>query len=155
MVAGEHPMQAKTNPFMILELPTVAGKAAIAARAQELSEVDGEARLLVRWAVDQLLTSASARLRHELAEVPGAIYRDPEWLTFERRHRRRPPDAAALAAASPPPGLADVDLQALLDLLLEGLLELPLPDLEPALRAAPFAPGCGDSPLEVNDVIFR
>ena len=148
-------MQAATNPFTLLELPTTADKAAIAARAQELSEVDGEARLHVRWAVDQLLGSAATRLRHELFEVPGAVYRDPEWLGFERRHRKRPTAAATLAAASPPPRLADVDLPALLDLLLDGLLELPVPDLEAALRAAPFAPGCGASPLELSDVIFR
>lgn len=146
----------KPNPFKVLELPRHASNEDIVCRGRELSELatSDEQRLLCRWAVEQLITKPLTRLEHELFEVPGAQYQDPEWDRFLRRHRRNPVDLTALAQNSPSPTLRDFNLALLIQWFLEGLLALPRADLGKALEHLPVSLDCGPPPLEVRHVIF-
>lgn len=146
----------KPNPFKVLELPRQASNEDIVCRGRELSELatSDEQRLLYRWAVEQLITNPLTRLEHELFEVPGAQYEDPEWDHFLRRHQRNPVNLTALAQKSPPPTLTDFNLALLIQWFLDELLNLPQADLGKALEHLPFSLDCGPPPLEVRHVIF-
>ncbi len=151
MIANDKP-----NPFQVLGLPTDASNDDIVSRSQELSDLAAseEERLLVRWAVEQLITHPFTRLEYELFEIPGARYEDEEWEELVRKNRRNPVDLEALRGDASPPRLEDFDLAALLALLLDALLEAPPIDIRPALEAPPAAPDAGAPPLEVAHVVF-
>jgi hypothetical protein len=146
----------KPNPFRILGLPTNAGNDEIVSHGRELYEtVDtDEKRLLIRWAMEQLITHPLTRLEYELFEVPGTQYDDSDWERFLRNHRRNPIDVAALARKAPQPRPEDFDLGKLPQMILEDLLSLPPVDVSAALDHAPFEAGFGPPPLEVRDVLF-
>lgn len=145
----------KPNPFLLLGLPTTATRQEIVERGQELCDLaDSEsARGLYRWALEQLITNPQRRLEYELFELPDAVYENAEWERFCRIHSRLPnrPDPGGGAA---PPTVADVDLGALMDLVLEDMLQWPEPDPSQAAAFPPFDPGPGPPPLEITDVLF-
>src|SRR4051794_20543105 len=107
----------KPNPFQVLGLPTDASEAAIAERAEELSDLapTDEARRLHRWARERVITHPGTRLEYEIFEVPGTRYEDRDWEQFVKRHRRNPVDLQALAAAATTPQMTDFDLAELID----------------------------------------
>jgi len=146
----------KPNPFHVLGLPTNATQADIAARAEELSDLapTDEARLLYRWAREQIITHPRTRLEYEIFEVPGAQYDDDGWERFSNKYRRNPVDVRGLAAAGGDLDVSDFDLVALMSVLLDGLLEVPPPDATALVAHAPFEVGSGPPPIEVRDVIF-
>lgn len=146
----------KPNPFKVLKLPTDATNKDIVARGQELCELaeTDKQRLLYRDAIQELITHPLTRLEYELFEIPCARYEDSEWERFSREHRRNPIDLSALASEGPPPSLQDFDLEALINLLLDGLLTVQRADIRVAIENPPFNIGCGLPSLEVRDVIF-
>lgn len=146
----------KSNPFQVLKLPADTTNKDIVARGQELTNTaeTNEQRLLYRKAVEELITNPSTRLEYELFEIPGSRYEDPDWERFVRLHRRNPINLSALANEVPPPGLLDFDLEALIDLLLDGLLAVKEAEIRDAVENTPFKAGCGRPSLEVRDVIF-
>jgi hypothetical protein len=72
-------------------------------------------------------------------EVPGTDYEQAQWKRFERKYRRNPVNLQALSESISPPSVGDFDLPALIDILLDGLLDVPEP---------------GPLPVEVRDVIL-
>jgi hypothetical protein len=145
----------KPNPFEILSLPTRASEADIAARAEMLTvtAMEAEKDRLYRWAREQVITHPRTRLEYEIFEMPGAIYHDPEWDRFEGKFARNPVDLRSVARGAAPV-LADFDLVALISILLDGLLEVPEPDLGRLVANPPIDAGFGPPPVEVRDVIF-
>ena len=144
------------NPFQILGLPTSASNAEIVERGQDLSDAapTQDERRLYRWAIEQLITKQSTRLVHELFEVPGADYEDPEWEGFARSFARNPVNLSELVRNSAEVGPEDFDVLGLIDLVLDGLLEVSALDSEAALLEPPVEADCGPPPLEVRDVLF-
>ncbi|WP_147339335.1 hypothetical protein [Actinomadura spongiicola] len=145
-----------TNPFHVLGLPTDADRETIARRGRELSDLAAteEERTLCGWAMRELIGAPGVRLVHALTEAPGAAYRDEEWRDFARRHRRNPANVKALKESAGTLRDTDIDLPAVLDLILDWLLTPPTVDVAEALRHAPLPPGPGAPPLEVTDVLF-
>lgn len=148
----------KPNPFEVLGLPVDANDAAIVARGGDLLQTSAsdEQRQLYRWAIDELTTRASTRLRYELYEPPDTQYEAERegWSVFARKHKINPIKRPRLDKETPELNLEDFDLEALLEMLLEGLLVVPEADITPALRESPFARETIALPLEVRDVIF-
>ena len=144
------------NPFQVLGLPTGATSAEIVSRGRDLSDLAAseEQRRLCRWAVEQLLSTPQTRREYELFEMPGTLYRDPDWEHFVLTHRHYPVNLRAWLEKSPPPTLEDFNLAAVVALVLEGLLIAPEVDLTAAVALCPFAPDSGPPPLEVRHVIF-
>lgn len=143
------------NPYHLLGLPVDADNETITRRGQELADLadsDAERDRYVR-AVRELIGDPVTRRLHQIREVPGAAYRDEQWSDFDRRHRRNP------AAAGKPAGgaglrAADFDLVAIIDGLLDDLLEAPDVDLAAGIRNAPVKPRPAPPPPEVADVLF-
>ena len=146
----------KPNPFEVLAVPVTATDAEIAASAQELGDLaeTEEDRQLYRWAREQLATHPRTRREYTIFEVPGAIYDEPGWSAFEQRHRRPPVNVRGLAGEAVALTVEDFDLVALVGLLIDGLLDVPAPDLARPLAAPPVPFGPGWFPLEIRDVIF-
>lgn len=143
------------NPFEILGLPIDATEEDVAERAWELETgADPDERLRYRWAREQIVTHPRTRREYEVFEVPGTAYQDPEWDEFARRHKRNPVDLRPLAATIAPPGLADIDLVELIGVLLDGLLDVPAPDVAAVLAETPVPIGLAPPPVEVRDVAF-
>ena len=144
----------KPNPFFVLGLPKDATRADIVARGQELYETaeTKEEGLLFRWATEQLITNPRSRLEYELFELPDTRYEDPIWESFVRAHRKKPVDLNALAGETPP-GVEDIDMAALIRLLLDSMVTLTDADITTAIDGSPFMP-VYKLPLEVRDVIF-
>jgi hypothetical protein len=131
----------KPNPFAVLGLPTSASPQDIAERAQELdalAESDSQ-RQLYRWARERIITHPRTRLEYEVFEVPGTDYEQAQWKQFERKYRRNPVNLQALSESVSPPSVGDFDLPALIDILLDGLLDV--------LESGPL-------PVEVRDVVL-
>ncbi|TDB91402.1 hypothetical protein E1264_01875 [Actinomadura sp. KC216] len=145
-----------TNPFHILGLPADATPETITQRGRELSDLAAseEERSLCGWAMRELIGAPETRLVHLLTEAPGAAYRDEEWQDFARRHRRNPANVKALKESAGTLRDTDVDLAAVLDLILDWLLAPPEVDLIEGVRNAPLPPTPGAPPLEVTDVLF-
>jgi hypothetical protein len=146
----------KPNPFEVMGLPTSASERDIADRVQELydlAETD-EKRQLYRWAREAIITHPLTRLKYEVFEVPGAEYQHAQWERFEGRYGRNPIDLRALVASAGPPAVADFDLPALIEILLDGLLDVPEPDIAIVVADPPIKAGLGPLPVEVRDVIF-
>ena len=146
----------KPNPFHVLCLPTDAVNDDIVGEGQVLSDLaaDDDERLLIRWALEQLLTHPLTRLGYEIFEVPGAQYHDEAWEALVRKNRRNPVDLTAMRRGAEPPGPGDFNLTALLDLSLDGLLTTPPVDVRAAIDEPPVPPGHGAPPLEVAHVVF-
>ncbi len=144
----------KPNPFFVLGLPSDATRADIVAREQELYETaeTKEEGLLFRWAKEQLITNPRIRLAYELFELPDTNYEDPIWESFVRAHKKKPGDLNALTRENPP-SVEDIDLAALIRLLLDDLVTLPDADISAAIDESLFKLDYR-LPLEVRDVIF-
>jgi hypothetical protein len=145
----------KPNPFSVLRISTDACAEDIVARGQELSDLadDDEQRLLVRWAVEALITHPHARAMYELFEMPATSYDEEAWARFARRHRRNPITLPANSDEEAAPVEA-FDLVALIDALLDDLARVPEPHPAPALVARPTRPDLGPPTVGVWDVIF-
>ena len=146
----------KPNPFQVLGLPTNATMKEVVERGQEVDQEaeTEEARLLCRWAVEQLRTNPHTRLEYELFEIPATQYEDQEWDNFARANKINPVNLASLAREAAPARLEDFNLHSLIELLLDGLLTIPVADIALIADSSPFLPGYGPPPLEVRDVIF-
>jgi hypothetical protein len=145
----------KPNPFQVLGLPTTATKAEIVTRGEELCATsEPDEQLLCRWAIEQLITHPFTRLEYELAEVPDTHYEDEAWNAFMRKHKRNPMKRANNIEEVAPLCLADFNLTALLQLVLEDLLIVPEVNVTSASLDSPFLPDHNAPPLEVQDVIF-
>jgi hypothetical protein len=153
---GFDPPNDKPNPFQVLQLSADATNAEIVERGKDLNDgaVTKEEAQLYRWAMEQLITHPMTRLAYELLEMPGAQYGDDDWERFAKLNKKAPIDLAAMARASATPGLADFNLAALIELLLDGLLKIEPADVRVAVEHAPFVPSGGLPPVEVRDVIF-
>lgn len=143
------------NPFQVLGLPVTATKAEIVERHNHLCEVTPEEQHpRLHQARRELLTHPAERRMHEVLEIPGTRYQERErtWRTFERRHRRNPVDRTVLRESAAGLRVDDIDLAAVIGLLLDGLLTFPEVDIEPALAEAPAY----ENPrmMEVHDVLF-
>lgn len=145
----------KPNPFLALALPTDATKAEIVARGQELYEMaeSKDAGLLFRWAMEQLITNPRTRLAYELCEMPDTRYEDQAWERFVRVHKRKPVDLEALTRDLPPPSIDDIDMAAVMRLLLDSMLTVNKPDIRVAIDGSPYMP-VYQLPMEVRDVLF-
>ncbi|HLZ57837.1 MAG TPA: hypothetical protein VKR06_12885 [Ktedonosporobacter sp.] len=148
----------KPNPFEVLGLPVEATVAAITKRGEALVQTaaSDEQRRLYHWAIAELTTRSSTRLRYELYEPPDTQYQAEReaWNSFARKHKINSVKRSALAKETPALSLEDFNLEALLGLLLEGFLAVPPTDIIPAIKASPFAREAIAPPLEVRDVIF-
>jgi len=146
----------KPNPFRVLGLPTSADTSDVTERGQELVELaeTEQEELRYRWAMEQLITNASTRSEYEIFEVPDADYDRDDWDRFCRSYQRNPVKIKEVVEQQQPPAPEDFDVSALIDLVLEALLEMPQADLKAAVDNSPFEPGIGPLPLEVRDVVF-
>lgn len=148
----------KPNPFEVLGLPVNASDAAIVARGRALLQTSAsdEQQQLYRWAIDELTTRASTRLRYELYELPNTKYEAEreQWSAFVRKHKINPVRRPRLAKETPELSLEDFNLEALLESLLDGFLAVSEADITPVIRESPFAREAIALPLEVRDVIF-
>jgi len=145
----------KPNPFVVLALSADATRAEIVARGQELYDTaeTKEQGLLYRWAMEQLITNSRTRLGYELFELPATQYEDPAWESFVRVHKRKPVDLATLAQGIPPPSVDDIDMAAVMRLLLDSMLTVNKPDIRVAIDGSPYMP-VYLLPMEVRDVLF-
>jgi len=148
----------KLNPFEVLGLPVDASDATIVARGRDLLQIStsDEQQQLYRWAIDELTTRASIRLRYELYELPDTQYEVERkaWDAFVRMHKINPVKRTQLAKEMPTLSLKDLNLEALLGLLLDGFLAVPEVDITLAIKESPFVRETIALPLEVRDVIF-
>jgi hypothetical protein len=146
----------KPNPFRVLKLPTDSTNKDIVAQGKELretAETKGQ-ELLYRTAIEEIITNPITRLEYELFEVPGANYDNSDWERFARVHKRNPIDLSALANEVSPPGILDFNLEALINMLLDGILTVQRADIRIAVENSPFKVGYGLPPMGVRDVIF-
>jgi hypothetical protein len=152
----QEPILVRPNPFYILALPTCATREEIVTRTQELSALADtrEQELLYHWAMEQLITSRFMRLKYELFELPATRYdEDAEWDRFVRAQKQRPVELDALTRDLPPPGIDDINLGALLWLILDTVLVLARPDITVAIDGSPYMP-VYSLPVEMRDIIF-
>ncbi len=150
----ETTLASSISAFCALALPVDATDAAIVERDQQLSGRKPDAAERYRDAREQLLERRRDRLRHELIEVPGAVYPDDEWEQFCRKFERNPVSVARFTQGTGTPDVADFDWAAFLRLAIEERISASTADLAPAIHQPPFPPGYGPPPLEVYDVIF-
>jgi len=145
----------KPNPFCVLRLSTSATLAEIVNQTENLHLLveSKEEEMLLRWAAEQLRTNQRIRLEYELFEVPATSYADEDWESFVRQHKRQGVDPLAkLQDDMPILELADLDLAALVGLLLEELLVRGEPDLQQAIEGTPLVPKY-TLPLKEEEVI--
>lgn len=148
----------KPNPFCVLMLPTSSTLAEIVSQTEDLHLLveSKEGEMLLRWAAEQLRTNQRTRLEYELFELPETRYADEDWENFVRLHKRQRANSLANLQDAPPPELAELNLTALVELLLdEQLAELPMhgePDLEQAIAGCPLVPKY-TLPLQEEEVI--
>ncbi|RMG22390.1 MAG: hypothetical protein D6732_25875 [Methanobacteriota archaeon] len=146
----------KPNPFQILELSTLASYREIVERGQELSDLaeSEEQRLLYRWAIEELTRKPMTRLKYELTELPGTCYEDSDWERFLRLYRKNPVNIQTLVQNTSAPEISDVNLAAIIHLILKRMLQFPEVKVSQIITHCPFNPKIGHPPLEVKDVIF-
>jgi len=156
----------KPNPFHLLrascalsrqevvdlgrELSDTAHEDVHAASDDEASRIIEERRLMVRWAVEEIITRQDKRLGWEILEVPGAAYGDRKWASFASAHRR-PPAAVGQSQSSPPPIFY---WTAIVSMAIAGLVDVEPPDVGPALEHAPMSFDAFPPALEVSHVLF-
>ena len=146
----------KLNPFQILKLPTYASYREIVERGQELSDLaeSEEQRLLYRWAINELTLKPMTRLKYELTELPGTQYEDDNWERFLRLNRKNPVNIHTLVQNTSVPEIADINISAIVHLILKRMLQSPEVEVSQIITHCPFNPKIGHPPLEVRDVIF-
>jgi len=143
------------NPFFLLQLPVTTLTEDITERSREMTEtLDGVEKVRLLQATDELVLIPRNRLRHELFEVPDTHYRDAAWENFINDFDRLKNVLDPIEPGGAPPRLADFNWVALMRLVIEEQIRQPSGKLLLAIEQPPFKPGCGPSPLEVQDVIF-
>jgi hypothetical protein len=146
----------KPNPFKVLGLPVDAGNKTIVEKGRELRQFaeSEEMSQQYRIAIESLITHPMTRLEYELFELPGTRYEDPEWERFARLFRRNPVSIDSLAGEAPPASIEDFNMEAIIGLLLDGMLAVDMAGVETAVEHLPYEAGNGSPPLGVRDVIF-
>lgn len=142
------------NPFTVLGLGVEASSREVSRQGKRLSTATSNEEELraVSAAVEALNTHPMVRLTHEFFEVPNTAYRNPDWERFARGFRRSPIGVGG-SAEHQPPSIHDFDVAALLELVLQGWLDAPMPPLGPALDHAPVDLGSSDG-RELDDDLF-
>jgi hypothetical protein len=158
------------SPFHVLGVSVSASREEIVERAEELVRTcDGdEERKLIVWAEGELTTDPVLRARYERTEPRSTDYaRQQRWEDFLRDFKRNPVTTQSLAVADDGEGqdgaaddggsqlrAEDVDLAAVVRILIRQAADAGLDSLDPLFQTMPANDADGVSRLEIRDVLF-
>ena len=156
------------SPFHVLGVPVGASREEIVERAGELTRTcrDDDERKLIAWAEGELTTDPVRRARYERTEPRNTDYaRQQRWEDFVQEFKRNPVTAQSLAddgRGQEPAGdggstrlrAEDVDLAAVVGILIRRAADAGLDSLDPLFQTMPANDADGVSRLEIRDVLF-
>ena len=163
-------MSGWLSPFHVLGVPADASREEIVERAGELTRTcrDDDERKLIAWAAGELTTDPVLRARYERTEPRNTDYaRQQRWEDFVQEFKRNPVTAQSLAddgGGREPAGdgdggsarlrAEDVDLAAVVGILIRRAADAGLDSLDPLFQTMPANDADGVSRLEIRDVLF-